>query len=217
MLPFRDRQDAGQQLAGALRAYADRGDVVVLGLPRGGVPVAFEVARALRAPLDVFVVRKLGAPWHPEFAIGAIAAGGVRVVNQEAIEELGISPAVVDEVAARESRELDRRDRAYHAHRPKPDVAGKTVIVIDDGLATGATMEAAVSALRILKASRIVAAAPVGARESCQRLGTIADEVVCLEMPEPFNAVGLWYRQFDQTSDAEVIELAAHDFSRAPF
>ena len=207
MVPFRDRQEAGRRLAEALGAYANRDDVVVLALPRGGVPVAFEVAKALQAPLDVFLVRKLGAPWHPEYAIGAIAAGGIRVLAEDVIAALGISPAMVEQVAARESLELERRDKAYHSNRPRPEVTGKTVIVIDDGLATGATMEAAVKALRIKGAKRIVAASPVGASDSCRRLRAVADEVVCGETPTPFNAVGLWYRRFDQTSDAEVIEL----------
>jgi erythromycin esterase-like protein/predicted phosphoribosyltransferase len=204
---FRHRRDAGQALANALATYRDRDDVVVLGLPRGGVPVAFEVAGALRAPLDVFLVRKLGAPGHPEFAIGAIAAGGVRVLSEEAIAALGVSPAKIEQLAQRETVELERRDRAYHGDRPKPPLQDKTVIVIDDGLATGSTMEAAVSALRAHHVAKIIAAAPVGASDSCRRLRGLADEVICLETPEPFQAVGLWYRQFDQTSDAEVVEL----------
>ncbi len=207
MLPFRDRREAGQRLAEALKAHGNRDDVVVLALPRGGVPVAFEIARALHAPLDVFLVRKLGAPGHPEFAMGAIAAGGVQVLSQDVIAQLGISRAMVEQVAARERVELERRDKAYHADRPKAPLQGKTVIVIDDGLATGSTMEAAVSALRQSGAARIIAAAPVGAPESCRRLRAVADEVVCLETPEPFNAVGLWYRQFDQTADSEVVVL----------
>ena len=179
----------------------------MLALPRGGVPVAFAVARALGAPLDVFLVRKLGAPGHPEFAIGAIAAGGVRVLSADVIAALGISPAMIEAVAERERVELERRDRAYRGDRAKRSLAGKTVIVIDDGLATGSTMEAAVSALREHHVAKIVVAAPVGAADSCQRLRRLADEVICLETPEPFRAVGLWYQAFDQTSDAEVVEL----------
>jgi putative phosphoribosyl transferase len=206
-VPFRDRREAGQRLAQALASYANREDVVVLALPRGGVPVAFEVAGALRAPLDVFVVRKLGAPGHPEFAIGAIAAGGVQVLSHDMIAVLAISPATVAQIAEREGVELERRDKAYHADRSKPVLAGKTVIVIDDGLATGSTMEAAVRALREHQAAKIVVAAPVGAADTCQRLRGLADEVTCLETPEPFQAVGLWYLAFDQTTDEEVIEL----------
>jgi len=205
--PFRDRHQAGQHLAQALRSYANRDDVVVLALPRGGVPVAFEVARALGAPLDVFLVRKLGAPGHPEFAIGAIATGGVRVLSKDAISSLGISSAMVDEIVAREQTELERRDKAYHGDRAKASLRGKTVIVIDDGLATGSTMEAAVRALREHHAAKVIAAAPVGAVDNCVRLRTLADEVICLETPEPFQAVGRWYRAFDQTTDAEVVEL----------
>jgi erythromycin esterase-like protein/predicted phosphoribosyltransferase len=204
---FRDRHDAGQQLAQALSRYGNRDDVVVLGLPRGGVPVAFEVAHALGAPLDVFLVRKLGAPGHPEFAIGAIAAGGVRVLSADAISWLKVSPAMVSQIVAREQVELERRDKAYHGDRPKPSLRGKTVVVIDDGLATGSTMEAAVSALRQQGAIEIVVAAPVGAADSCRRLRAMADEVICLDTPEPFRAVGLWYRAFDQTTDEEVVEL----------
>ena len=204
---FRDRHEAGQRLAKVLESYGNRDEVVVLALPRGGVPVAFEVARALRAPLDVFLVRKLGAPGHPEFAMGAIAAGGVRVLSDEVIAALDISPAMIEQVAERERVELERRDRAYHRDGSKPSLHGKTVIVIDDGLATGSTMEAAVNALREHHVAAIIAAAPVGATDSCRRLRGLADEVICLETPEPFRAVGLWYHLFDQTSDAEVVEL----------
>ena len=178
-----------------------------LALPRGGVPVAFEVARALEATLDVFLVRKLGAPGHPEFAIGAIASGGVQVLNHDAIADLRFPPELIEQVAERERGELERRDKAYHLGRPHVPLDGKTAIVVDDGLATGSTMEAAVLALRQHRPARIVVASPVGAVESCERLRTIADEVVCVRTPEPFNAVGLWYQVFDQTSDSEVLEL----------
>jgi putative phosphoribosyl transferase len=213
---FRDRREAGRRLAQSLAPYANRDDVVILALPRGGVPVAFEVARALGAPLDVFPVRKLGAPGHPEFAIGAIAAGGVRILTKDAIEELGISPAVVEQVAERERLELERRDKVYHGDRPKPPLKGKTVLVMDDGLATGSTMEAAVSALRQYQPAKIIVAAPVGASETCRRMRAVADDVVCLETPEPFNAVGSWYQVFDQTTDAEVIELLQAASSNHP-
>ena len=206
-LPFDNRREAGQRLAERLTRYANRDDVVVLALPRGGVPVAFEVAKALRAPLDVFLVRKLGAPGYPEFAMGAIAAGGEPILNADIVAQLGVSAATIDEVVSRERAELDRRDKAYHGNRSRPSLAGKTAIVIDDGLATGSTMEAAIAAVRQHGVARIVAAAPVGALDSCRRLSGFADAVVCLETPEPFNAVGLWYRTFNQTSDAEVIEL----------
>jgi erythromycin esterase-like protein/predicted phosphoribosyltransferase len=204
---FRDRREAGQHLAGHLAQYAKREDVVVLALPRGGVPVAFEVARALEAPLDVFLVRKLGAPGYPEFAIGAIASGGVQVLNHDAVDDLRIPPELIEQVAERERGELERRDKAYHVGRPEIPLQGKAAIVVDDGLATGSTMEAAVLALRQHHPARIVVASPVGAVESCQRLRAIADEVVCAQTPEPFNAVGLWYQIFDQTSDTEVVEL----------
>jgi putative phosphoribosyl transferase len=204
---FRDRREAGESLGASLTRYANRDEVVVLGLPRGGVPVAFEVARALGAPLDVFLVRKLGAPGHAEFAIGAIAAGGVRVLSHDVIAELRIPREMVEEVAERERLELERREEAYRGDRPKPQLQGTTVIVIDDGLATGSTMEAAVSALREHRPARIVVAVPVGAVESCRRLRALADEVICLRTPEPFNAVGLWYQRFDQTTDSEVVEL----------
>jgi len=206
-MQFHDRSDAGRQLATLLTAYAHRGDVTVLALPRGGVPVAYEVASALHAPLDVFLVRKLGVPGHSELAMGAIASGGVRVLSDDIITQLGIPQAAVEEVTARERIELDRRDRMYRGGRQPADLEGRTVILVDDGLATGATMEAAILAARQAKPARIVVAAPVGAPDTCQRLSAVADEVDCVAMPDPFQAVGLWYQRFDQTSDEEVIEL----------
>jgi putative phosphoribosyl transferase len=204
---FRDRTDAGRQLAARLAAYAARDDVIVLGLPRGGVAVGIEVARSLRVPFDVFLVRKLGVPGHAELAMGAVAAGGVRVLSEELLRELAISNTVVDQVTARERLELERRDRLYRGDRPSPALTGRTVIVIDDGLATGSTMEAAVAALRQYQPASIVIAVPVGAPETCHRLKQVADEVVCVESPEPFTAVGLWYERFEQVSDAEVIDM----------
>ncbi len=209
VLPYRNRQEAGRLLAEWLGSYAGRDDVLVLGLPRGGVPVAFEVARALDAPLDVFVVRKLGVPGHEELAMGAIAPGGVKVLVPEVVESLGISDAVIDQVADVQYREVERRERLFRGSRPPPDYAGKTVIVVDDGLATGATMRAAVSALRQMGPTRIVVAVPAGAAETCAELGGLADDVLCLAMPEPFQAVGLWYRDFTQTTDDEVRALLA--------
>ena len=204
---FRDRTEAGRRLARDLARYANRSDVVVLGLPRGGIPVAYEVARALEAPLDVFVVRKLGLPGQEELAVGAIASGGVRVVNENLLERLGIPAAVVDEIAAREERELDRRERVYRGGRTPVPVSGRVAILVDDGLATGASMRAAAAALRRLGPARIVAAVPVGAAETCAEFGALADEVVCAETPEPFWAVGNWYDHFSQTADEEVAEL----------
>jgi predicted phosphoribosyltransferase len=204
---FRDRADGGRQLAERLNAYAGRDDVIVLALPRGGVPVGFEVARELQARLDVFLVRKLGVPGHPELAMGAIASGGVRVLSEDLIDELAIPRAIVENVAAREQLELERRDRAYRGERPLPTLRDRTVILVDDGLATGATMEAAVRAARMHAPARIVVAVPVGAAETCANLRRTADEVVCVATPEPFRAVGLWYDRFDQTTDEEVIEL----------
>lgn len=207
MTVFTNRADAGRQLAGWLSAYAGRADVVVLALPRGGVPVAAEVAARLGAPLDVFLVRKLGVPGHPELAMGAIAEGGVMVVSQAILADLGIPRSALDQVAARERLELERRDVQYRGGRERPSVRDKVVILIDDGLATGATMEAAVMALREHHPARIVVATPVGARESCERLGRVADEVVCALIPTSFMAVGQWYQDFGQTSDDEVKAL----------
>lgn len=204
---FHDRTDAGRQLAEQLSGYANRNDVVVLGLPRGGVPVADQVASRLAVPLDVFLVRKLGVPGHVELAMGAIASGGVEVLNHALIADLGISPATVAGIAGAERIELERRDRVFRGGRPFPELAGKTVIVIDDGLATGATMEAAVTALRRMNPAEIVVAVPVGARETCDRFARLADHLVCLAAPASFDAVGLWYEDFSQTTDDEVKQL----------
>jgi predicted phosphoribosyltransferase len=204
---FRDRREAGRLLARQLAAYAERPDVIVLALPRGGVPVAYEVAKALRAPLDVFLVRKLGVPGHEEYAMGAIASGGVRVLNEEAVRTLGIPPSAIEAAARREQQELERRSRAYRGERPPPDVHGRTVILVDDGLATGATMQAAILALRRLEPARIVVAVPTAAPDTCDEMRKSADDVVCAITPEPFYAVGLWYEDFSQTSDEEVRAL----------
>ncbi len=201
---FRDRTEAGQLLAAQLRAYAHRPDVLVLGLPRGGVPVAYEVAQALHAPLDVFVVRKLGLPGQEELAVGAIASGGARVLNNEVVRALEIPDEEIDSLAAQEQAELERRERVYRGDRPWPDLHGRVVILVDDGLATGSTMRAAVAALRHQEPARIVVAVPVAAPETCQEFQSIADEIVCLQTPYPFYAVGLWYRDFGQTTDEQV-------------
>jgi putative phosphoribosyl transferase len=206
---FRDRTEAGKRLAAQLADYADRPDVLVLALPRGGVPVAFEVARALRAPLDVFMVRKLGLPGHEELAMGAIATGGVRVINEDVVNHLRVPTEVLDAVAADEQRELERRERGYRGDRPAPDVRGKTVILVDDGLATGSTMRAAAAALRQQQPGRIVVAVPVSAPQTCDEYRMGVDEIICAVTPEPFQAVGLWYKDFSQTTDEEVRELLA--------
>jgi len=208
--PFRDRAEAGQALAARLGAsYAECTDVLVLALPRGGVPVAFEVARVLAAPLDVYLVRKLGVPGHEELAMGAIASGGVRVLNEDVVRGLDIPQATIDAVAAVEQGELDRRERAYRDDRPAPAIAGRTVIVVDDGLATGATMRAAVAALRQQAPRRVVVAVPVAAPATCAEFRAEVDEVVCVITPEPFRAVGLWYENFAPTTDEEIHDLLA--------
>jgi predicted phosphoribosyltransferase len=218
-MKYQDRSDAGRNLAAWLRSYIDQPHVIVLALPRGGVPIAFEVAKALRLPLDVFVVRKLGLPFHPEVAMGAIAEGGIRVLNHHIINEAGILHGTVEQIVAREGMELERRSRQYRRRRPLRPLKGYTVIVVDDGLATGATMEVAVRALRELTDGRIIVAAPVGAHDTCQRLRRVADEVVCPFTPDAFSAVGAWYRDFDETTDDEVghiLDLAAERQRSAP-
>ena len=206
---YRDRSEAGQVLATRLMKYADRPDVIVLALPRGGVPVAFEVAKALHAPLDVFVVRKLGVPGHEELAMGAIATGDVRVINLEVVRMLNIPDAVIDAVAAREQQELLRREQLYRDDRPAPDVTGRIVLLVDDGLATGSTMRAAVTALGQQHPDRIVVAVPVAAPSTCEEFEVEVDEIVCAQTPEPFYGVGYWYEDFSQTSDKEVHDLLA--------
>lgn len=204
---FRDRREAGRFLAGLLEKYRGRPDGIVLGLPRGGVPVAYEVATALGVPLDVFLVRKLGAPGREELAMGAIASGGVLVISDDVVRGLGIAPEVVQRVAEREGRELARREQAYREGRPFPEVAGKVVIVVDDGLATGSSMRAAIEALRGLGPARIVAAVPAAPESTCRELSELADEVVCATTPSPFFAVGNSYWDFTQTTDDEVRDL----------
>jgi putative phosphoribosyl transferase len=204
---YRDRTHAGRELTSKLPEYANRPDVTVLALPRGGVPVAFEVAKALRAPLDVFVVRKLGVPGHEEYAMGAIATGGVRVLDEGVVRAIGVTRAELDAVTAAEQRELERRERQYRGDRPSPDVAGRTVILVDDGLATGSTMRAAVEALREGGAARVIVAVPIAPPETCDAFRDIVDDIVCARTPEPFYAVGLWYQDFSQTTDDEVREL----------
>jgi len=202
-----NRREAGTVLAKALAKYVGRSDVVVLALPRGGVPVGYEVARALGAPLDVFVVRKLGVPGHRELAMGAIASGGARVLNREVIAWYGVKPSAIEATAAEELAELERRERLYRKDREPAPISQHTIILVDDGLATGATMKAAVAALRARRPARIVVAVPVGSPASCAQLRAVADEVVCAREPEDFAAVGQFYADFEQTSDAEVREL----------
>jgi predicted phosphoribosyltransferase len=204
---FRDRTEAGRMLASKLTRYANRSDVVVLALPRGGVPVAFEVAQALNVPLDVFIVRKLGVPGHEELAMGAIASGGVQVLNGSVIDSLRIPHAAIEAVAARERRELERRERAYRNGRSAPDVQGRTVILVDDGIATGSTMRAAVEALRQLEAGRIIVATPTAALSTMDEMRPDVDEFVAVMTPEDFMGVGQWYEDFSQTTDEEVRAL----------
>src|SRR4051812_18175937 len=203
-VPFRDRADAGQQLASHLHQYQGRRDVVVFGLPRGGIPVAAEVAAALNAPLDAFLVRKLGVPGHEELAMGAIASAGLRVLNEDTVRELRIPAEAIDAVEANERRELARRERLYRGSQAPPDVTGKTVILVDDGLATGSTMRAGALALRKGNPAWIVGAVPVASRSICNAMRDVVDEMVCAETPDPFYAVGLWYDDFGQTTDDEV-------------
>jgi len=207
MALFRDRRDAGRRLAQELSSYADRKDLIVLALPRGGVPVAYEVARALHAPLDVFLVRKLGLPGHEELAMGAIATGGVRVLNEDVVNALNIPPQIIDAVAVREGAELERRQQVYRGDRPHPQLAGKTVILIDDGLATGSSMRAAVAGLRTQHPARIVVAVPTAAVETCEALEDVVEDLICATTPEPFFGVGAWYEDFSQTTDQEVHDL----------
>jgi predicted phosphoribosyltransferase len=204
---YRNRTEAGRRLAAELGEYTNRPDVVVLALPRGGVPVAYQVARVLSAPLDVFIVRKLGLPTHPELAMGAIASGGIRLIDEAAVRRFEVTDAQIAAVATAEERELERRERLYRSGRQLPDVAGKTVILVDDGLATGATMAAAAAAIRALEPAKLVVAVPVASPETCDAFRDITDDIVCAQTPEPFYAVGLWYEDFSQTSDEEVQEL----------
>lgn len=204
---FRDRSEAGAVLATKLAAYAHPSETVVLALPRGGVPVAYEIGRKFGLPVDVFIVRKLGVPGHEELAMGAIASGGVRYINEEVTFPLGIDRETIEAVSRREEREIERRERLYRSGRPPLDVRGKTVILVDDGLATGSTMLAAIAALRLSRPARIVVAVPAAARETCARIGREVDEIVCAVTPEPFYAVGRWYRSFSQTTDDEVRDL----------
>ena len=206
---YRDRHEAGRILAAQLQAYANRADVLVLALPRGGLPVGFEVAQALKAPLDIFLVRKLGVPGHEELAMGALASGGVRVLNEDVVRMLRISESVIDAVAKEEQRELERREQLYRDGRPALDVQGRTVILVDDGLATGSTMRAAVLALRRQHPAAIVVAVPVAAATTCAEFASEVDDVICASTPEPFHAVGLWYADFTQTTDQQVRDLLA--------
>jgi predicted phosphoribosyltransferase len=208
---FNNRKDAGRALARDLTEYADHDDVIVLALPRGGVPVAYEVARELKAPMDVFVVRKLGVPGHEEFGFGAIASGGIRFLNQEVVQALKMPSAMVERVVEREQAELERRERSYRDDRPEPDLKNRTVIIVDDGLATGSTMHAAVTALKTRDPKLIVVAVPVASEQACEEFKREADVIsVCAVTPEPFYGVGMWYSDFSQTTDDEVRQLLSN-------
>jgi putative phosphoribosyl transferase len=211
---YRDRRAGGSALAERLQEYAGRDDAIVLALPRGGVPVGDEVALRLGVPLDVFIVRKLGVPGQPELALGAIASGGIRVLHQEVVRALEISRSTIEAIARREQQELERRELLYRGQRPEPELSGKIVILVDDGLATGASMRSAVSAIRQKRPAKIVVAVPVAARETCEALQEDADEVICAATPTPFFAVGQWYDIFDQTSDEEVHQLLERSRAR---
>jgi predicted phosphoribosyltransferase len=214
MQRFRDRREAGQYLARQLTQFRGREDVIVLALPRGGVPVAYEIARELRVPLDVFVVRKLGVPWHPELAMGAIAGKGTEVLNGDVVTAYNIPPHVIRAVAEREGQELQRRLQHYRGDRPFPDLWGRTLVLVDDGLATGSSMRAAISALKQEHPKAVVVAVPVAAEQTCQELREEVDAVVCLHTPPDFSAVGRWYEDFSQTSDDEVHDLLTHETTR---
>lgn len=207
--PFQDRRDAGQQLANPLTEYANRSDVIVLGLPRGGVPIAYEIATALQLPLDVCLVRKLGVPGQEELAMGAIAPGNVMVLNREVIRSLQIMQADLNKAIAQEQQELARRDREYRGDRPFPDLHHRTVILVDDGIATGSTIRAAIATIRVAEPQAIVIAVPIAPAVVVKNLEPIVDRVVCLLIPEPLHSIGQWYENFDQTPDAEVRHLLA--------
>ncbi len=204
---FANRTEAGKLLADALSGYTGRSDILILALPRGGVPVAYEVAKALFAPMDLWLVRKLGVPGQEELALGALAGKNIRVLNYDIIDFLNIDETVIDTIVAREQAELERRNRLYRQGKPPPAIEGKTIIIIDDGLATGATMRVAISSLRQAGAARIIAAVPVGAASTCDKIEEEADQLICLHTPEPFYGVGQWYNDFSQTSDDEVLAL----------
>jgi len=206
---FRNRTEAGQVLARRLQQYKNQPDVLILGLPRGGVPVAYEVARELNAPLDVFIVRKLGVPGHEELGMGAIATGGVRTLHEGIIREIGISPQTIEAVSAREQAELERRERLYRGDRPAPTIKGRTVVIVDDGLATGSTMKAAIQAVRQQDPRQVIVAVPTAPSETCEQLKESADHVVCALTPEPFFSVGGSYADFTQITDGEVRDLIA--------
>jgi putative phosphoribosyl transferase len=206
---FRDRTEAGQILASKLTKYQNKGDTVILALPRGGVPVAYEIGKSLRLPVDIFVVRKLGVPGHEELAMGAIASGGVRHINRDIVDQLHIDSKTIDAASRREEKEIERREGLYRGQRPPLDVRHKTVILVDDGLATGSTMRAAIAALRQHQPARIVVAVPAAAPQTCSEIADEVDEIICAATPEPFYAVGQWYQEFSQTTDDEVRELLA--------